>query len=69
MLFDEDLRQPHHVLRLHIEEAERADRLLQPLSPKASIFCGVSTCAKSGFVARFTPVSVDCAESTTATAG
>ena len=37
------------------------------VSPNASIFCGVSTLAKRGRVALFTPTSVDCAESTTAT--
>ena len=36
-------------------------------SPNATIFSGVSTCAKSGAVALLTPLSVACADSTTAT--
>ncbi len=36
-------------------------------SPRSSIFCGVSARAKSGPVALFTPASVACADSATAT--
>src|SRR5437016_14202803 len=36
-------------------------------SPSASIFCGVSATANSARVARLTPASVACADSTTAT--
>jgi len=36
-------------------------------SPSATIFSGVSTVANSGPVALFTPLSVACADSTTAT--
>src|SRR6266550_2343267 len=36
-------------------------------SPSASIFCGVSATASSARVARLTPASVACADSTTAT--
>jgi hypothetical protein len=39
----------------------------KPSSPSASIFSGVSTALNSVAVARLTPLSVACAESTTAT--
>ena len=36
-------------------------------SPRSSIFCGVSATANKAGVARLTPTSVACADSTTAT--
>ena len=40
---------------------------ISPASPSASIFCGVSATWNSASVARFTPLSVACAERATAT--
>jgi hypothetical protein len=67
VLLDQDAGELQDVLRLVAEEADRLDVLDQPSSPSASIFSGVSATAKSARVALFTPASVACADSATAT--
>ena len=67
VLVQQDLRQRDHVLRLGAVQADALDVLLEAVRRRAStIFCGVSP-GKSLRVARFTDLSVACAESTTAT--
>ena len=60
-------RQRDHILRLAAIEPDGLDESRKLSSPSAAIFSGVSAAGNSAAVALLTPLSVACAESTTAT--
>src|SRR3546814_600815 len=64
---DENFAQRDDILRLRIEQPDRLICCLRPSSPRSTICCGVFTSSNSRRFALFTPTSVACAESTTAT--
>jgi hypothetical protein len=67
VLGDELLAECDDVLCLGIEQPDGLDVRFEPSSPSAIICVGVFTSWNSRRVALFTPTSVACAESTTAT--
>ena len=68
MLVEQDLRQRDDVLRLHVEKADRAD--VRHRAPRRRARRSPPACWRprtAASVALFTPLSVACADSTTAT--